>query len=85
MLVDPAPGPEAQVLRSEQAADLRQWVARLPDEQREALVLRIFGELGTREISAILGKSEGAVKMLVHRAVETLRTYHGTGSQEAQS
>jgi RNA polymerase sigma-70 factor (ECF subfamily) len=84
-LADPAPGPETQVLLSEQAAYLRGLVATLPDEQREAVVLRIFGGLRTRDVAKVLGKSDAAVKMLVHRAVATLRARYGAYGQEAGS
>jgi RNA polymerase sigma-70 factor (ECF subfamily) len=72
-LQDPAPQPETQLLLAEEADALRHLVQQLPDDQREALVLRIFGELRTKEVAAVLGRSEGSVKMLVHRAVVTLR------------
>jgi RNA polymerase sigma-70 factor (ECF subfamily) len=72
-LQDPAPQPETQLLLAEEADALRHLVHQLPDDQQEALVLRIFGELRTKEVAAVLGRSEGSVKMLVHRAVVTLR------------
>jgi DNA-directed RNA polymerase specialized sigma24 family protein len=34
---------------------------------------RLFGGLRTSDVATVLGKSEGAVKMLVHRAVTALR------------
>jgi RNA polymerase sigma-70 factor (ECF subfamily) len=72
-LHDPTPQPETQLILDEDSAMLRQLVRQLPDEQQEALVLRIFGELRTKEVATVLGRSEGSVKMLVHRAVTTLR------------
>jgi RNA polymerase sigma-70 factor (ECF subfamily) len=72
-LHDPTPQPETQLILDEDAAMLRQLVRQLPDDQQEALVLRTFSELSTKEVAAVLGRSEGSVKMLVHRAVTTLR------------
>jgi RNA polymerase sigma-70 factor (ECF subfamily) len=46
-----------------------QSVARLPDERRRALVLRFVEEMSSAEIGAILGRSEGAVRVLIHRAL----------------
>lgn len=46
---------------------------RLTPERAEAFVLRTFGGLSAAETAGILGKSEGAVKMLVHRALLDLR------------
>jgi RNA polymerase sigma-70 factor (ECF subfamily) len=73
VLADPGPSVEARVLRAEQARLLVALVRALPDDQREALVLRVFARLSTAEVAAVLGRSEGAVKMLVHRAVARLR------------
>jgi RNA polymerase sigma-70 factor (ECF subfamily) len=46
-------------------------------ERAEALALRIFGGLSAVEVGALLGKSEAAVKMLVHRAVGDLQARLG--------
>ena len=72
-LVDPAPQPDAQILRVEQARTLHRLIRELPADQREALVLRFFAQLPTAAIAMALGRSEGAVKMLIHRAVTRLR------------
>jgi len=72
-LLDQQPLPERQVLSAERAIALRRAIRELPAEQSEALALRFFGGLRTRDVAAVLGKSEGAVKMLVHRAVTALR------------
>lgn len=72
-LVDAGPGPEEAALRAERAARLRRLLRRLPADQQEALILRFFGQLSTAEAATVLGRSEAAVKMLVHRAVAGLR------------
>jgi RNA polymerase sigma-70 factor (ECF subfamily) len=46
---------------------------RLPEEAREALVLRFFADLKIREVAAVLGKRESATKMLIHRSLHELR------------
>jgi RNA polymerase sigma-70 factor (ECF subfamily) len=45
----------------------------LAPEQNQALTLRIFGELSATEVGRIMGKSEAAVKMLVHRGLRKLQ------------
>ncbi len=50
---------------------------RLPADQAEALTLRIFGGLSAAEVGRVMGRSEPAVKMLIHRAVCELRTRLG--------
>ena len=47
-------------------------VARLPADRRRAIVLRFVEEMSTAEIAGVLGKSEGAVRVLIHRALRTV-------------
>ncbi len=47
-------------------------VARLPGDRRRAVVLRFVEEMSTEEIAGILGRSEGAVRVLLHRALRTV-------------
>lgn len=55
-------------------------IATLSDDQRELLALRIAGELSAKEIGVVLGKSEGAVRVALHRIIQQLRT----GYEQAQ-
>jgi RNA polymerase sigma-70 factor (ECF subfamily) len=41
--------------------------------QREVIELRFAGELSTKEAARVLGKSEGAVRVLQHNALVALR------------
>jgi RNA polymerase sigma-70 factor (ECF subfamily) len=66
---DPAETVEAR----DRAAVVRAEVARLPRDQRQAIVLRYGGELRNREVAAIMGRSEGAVKLLTFRGLTALR------------
>ncbi len=59
------------------AEEVRAAVAALPADQRQAVVLRFGGELRNAEIADIMGRSEGAVKLLVFRALTTLRHRFG--------
>ena len=52
---------------------VRRSIARLPENQRMALILAKYEELPYIEIAKVLGTSEKAIKSLVHRARETLR------------
>lgn len=47
-------------------------ITRLPDDRRRALVLRFVDEMSTHEIAGILGRSEGAVRVLIHRALRSV-------------
>jgi RNA polymerase sigma-70 factor (ECF subfamily) len=48
-------------------------VMELSPERRQAVVLRFVNELSAREIGEIMGKSEGAVRVLIHRALASVR------------
>jgi RNA polymerase sigma-70 factor (ECF subfamily) len=63
---------EREVGRREEAAEAWQAVARLPGDRRRAVVLRFVDEMTTTEIAEILGRSEGAVRVLLHRALRSV-------------
>lgn len=49
----------------------------LNDDDRQALLLRFFGQKTMRDVGLVMGVSEAAAKMRVNRAVERLRTQLG--------
>ena len=73
---DEATTPEDVALASEESHSLRALLARLPEDQRRVLELRLAGLTGP-EIATVLGRSLGSVKMLQFRAVERLRVLLG--------
>jgi RNA polymerase sigma-70 factor (ECF subfamily) len=66
-------GPGTRISRAERRDAIRAALDRLPDRDREVLVLRFLEDLSTLEAAAVLGVGEGAVKMRVVRALERLR------------
>jgi RNA polymerase sigma-70 factor (ECF subfamily) len=66
---DPAAAAERRI-EARRALDA---VMELPPERRQAVVLRFVNELSAREIGEIMGKSEGAVRVLIHRALVSVR------------
>jgi len=72
-LRDDVAGPEEEVAKLDRDAYIRAAVEELPADQRQAVVLRFGGDLRNKEIAAIMGRSEGAVKLLTFRAMTTLR------------
>lgn len=55
--------------------EVREAITRLPENQREALVLRMYDDMPYAEIGEVLGSPEGTVKYWVHEAVNTLARY----------
>jgi RNA polymerase sigma-70 factor (ECF subfamily) len=47
-------------------------IAALPADRRRAIVLRFVDELSTREIGQVLGRSEAATRVLIHRALRSV-------------
>src|SRR5262245_11045057 len=50
-------------------------LAVLSQDQREVVLLRIVADLSVEEVGRMLGKSEGAIKALQHRALAALRRH----------
>jgi len=71
----PGPLPDDMVSQSLQVERIVSLLQNLSPERAEAFILRVFGELSAAEIAVIMGKSEAAVKMLVHRAWRDLRQH----------
>ena len=73
-LRDPAAHPPADSMeRDDVVREVRGAIARLPDQQRLALILARYHEMSLAEIGQVLGCSGKAVKSLLHRARENLR------------
>lgn len=64
----------ADAAEVERRAMLFQLVDRLPADQRLVITRRFVDQKSVREIAQELGRSEGAVKQLQFRALETLRS-----------
>jgi RNA polymerase sigma-70 factor, ECF subfamily len=65
----------------ERRVTLFKLVDGLPRDQRSVILKRFVEEKTIREIAAELGKSEGAVKQLQFRALETLRARVGASHE----
>jgi RNA polymerase sigma-70 factor (ECF subfamily) len=64
--------PAASADQREAVTSALRAIDRLPADRRRALVLRFVEEMSTSEIAAILGRSEGAVRVLIHRALRSV-------------
>ena len=65
-------GTEEMVEGREEVKEVLQGVSELPDDRREALIMRFALDMDNREIARALGRSEGATKVLIHRAIKQL-------------
>jgi len=67
------PGPDERLLAEERADGLRKALAEIPADYQEVIRLRIILSMPTATVGEWLGRSEGAVRVLLHRALKSLR------------
>jgi len=68
---------ENRLIEVETRTHLFDLVKRLPKDQRRVIQMRFGEELSISEVARAMGRSEGAVKSLQHRAMGTLRARVG--------
>jgi RNA polymerase sigma-70 factor, ECF subfamily len=56
----------------EELTKVLEAVRSLPDDRREAMIMRFALGMDNKEIARALGRSEGATKVLIHRAIRQL-------------
>ena len=66
-------GAPDRVERKEVLEEIQAALQRLPEEQREAFLLRYVEDLGYEEMSELTGAGVSALKMRVKRACESMR------------
>ena len=64
--------PAGALGRAEDRRRLQRALEELPEDRRQVVVLRFVDGLSAREIGAVLDRSEGAVRVLQHRALRDL-------------
>jgi RNA polymerase sigma-70 factor (ECF subfamily) len=74
MAVEPSKGPHALYVSKVERDQVRQAIQKLPEEFREIIVLREYGELSYQEIASLLGCPAGTVMSRLGRARSKLRS-----------
>ena len=70
--------PQALAERALERGQLQVALKHLTDEQRQVIVLKFIEGFDNRSVGRIMGRSEGAIKSLQHRALASLRrVLHG--------
>jgi RNA polymerase sigma-70 factor (ECF subfamily) len=75
------PSPEAAVLDLLTSERLMAAVRKLGDDQRECVMLRFIQGFSVSETAAVMGRNDGAIKALQHRAVRKLAELVGSELQ----
>ena len=81
---EPATGgdPARLATLADDARRLRAALGTLPEDRRQVVVLRFVDGLTAREIGVVLRRSEGAVRVLQHRALRDLATRLGASRSD---
>lgn len=69
--------PEGDALQAEMSGCILGHVTRLPERQREAVLLHHFAGLSHREMAAALEISEGNARVILHRGLAAPRASLG--------
>lgn len=65
--------PHESAESAEERYELHGVVRRLPADRQQLLILKYVQQMSTEEIATVMGRSEGAVKALLHRTIKSLR------------
>ena len=79
---DAEPSAESQAMHSIGRQSMLDLIENLSDEQQQVLTLKFVFNFANADVATILGKSEGAVKSLQHRALASLQKQVGPGGAE---
>lgn len=69
------PDPSSLALEEERHQKLLEAMGRLPKRDREIVELRFFQNMCARDIAAIVGSTEGAMRTKLHRTLKILREH----------
>ena len=72
-VIDFSGGPEQSALDADAGRRMRILLEKLPEKQREILVLRLVVGLSAEETAEMVGSSPGAVRVAQHRALAKLK------------
>lgn len=73
-VADPHPGAEEKAALNSEIEGIRLVLSDMKDEYKEVITLRYLNDLSTTEVAGILGKSEGTVRVTLHRALKDLKS-----------
>ena len=72
-IVDSKKNPLEEMQLNSDVEEVKKAIQKLKEEYCEAILLKFVEEMSISEIANILGKKKGAVRVLLHRAVQALR------------
>jgi len=73
IFVDSDSGPEKAAERHFEQQQLRKVILQLPSDQQQVIMMRFIEGFKYSEIASVLSKSEGNIRVILHRALNKMR------------
>ena len=73
---------DLEIEAAEEVRELHAAIAGLAADRQQLLILKFSEQLSNEEIATIMGRSEGAIKALLHRTVKGLRDELGRAKHD---
>jgi RNA polymerase sigma-70 factor (ECF subfamily) len=73
LLIDPSLTPDEQADAAFENEAVRQAMVNLPAIQRQVLALRFFDDMSYNEVAEVIGKPQGTIRVIQHRALRAMR------------
>ncbi|PJB49752.1 MAG: hypothetical protein CO102_03080 [Candidatus Brennerbacteria bacterium CG_4_9_14_3_um_filter_43_9] len=73
LIPDPAPNLEEKAMLSSELGQIRQALTELNDDYQNVIIWYYLDDLSISEISQMLGRTDDATRVLLHRALKTLK------------
>jgi RNA polymerase sigma factor (sigma-70 family) len=81
LFMDTEQTPEREIVRLEEYARLHSAIQMLPPLQQKVLQMRFSNDLRSPQIALLIGKSETAVRSMISRTLNQLRTFYREGEK----
>jgi RNA polymerase sigma-70 factor (ECF subfamily) len=65
--------PVEQVEATEAVDEIRSLVKKLPPDRQQLIVMKFASRMTNAQVAAVMGRTEGAIKALLHRTITSLR------------
>jgi RNA polymerase sigma-70 factor (ECF subfamily) len=72
---EPSNADEALIVAGAEASQIMKLLDRVDGKYREVIVMRYIDDLSPKEIAAVLGETENAVSVRIHRGIKQIREY----------
>lgn len=76
-LVDSGKNPYKEAVLGSETKDIIAALSRIPEDYQDVIIWYYLNDLSVAEIAGIMAKSEGAVRVMIHRALNMLRREMG--------